>query len=54
MSEETKYETAEEMAKVVENHLSVYGSVCDCDCRFHRALRFGDGDARIDVNAKYQ
>ena len=51
-TETSKCGTAEEMAQAIENHLAVYGSVCDCNCRFHRALEFGDGDSKIDVNVK--
>jgi hypothetical protein len=38
-------QSAEEMAVSVENHLSVYGTDKECDCRFHRALKSVDGAA---------
>lgn len=34
--------SGEELAQSIENHLSVFGSNVDCDCRFHRAIAIAD------------
>lgn len=34
----TSEPTADEMAQAIENHLSVFGTRKDCDCRFHKAI----------------